>query len=339
MNKVTGGTGIGLAIAKEMVKVHFGEIMVESSVGVGTTFTVRIPVLNQEFIEGIIHTENVDKSAFINNVLVENDEVDLSDIKKKTRKQKDKILVIEDNSDMSQFIRGELGVHYDVEAAMNGEEGFEKALSFGPDLIVSDIMMPYMDGLELCKKLKTDERTSHISVILLTARSSQKSLFEGLEYGADDYLIKPFNHEELLLRIRNMIESRKKIREKFAGHLSVEPKNIEITSLDEKLLQKAIDIIEQHMDDPDFSVETFSDLMAMHRVSLYHKLKSLTNLSTREFITVIRLKRAAQFLRESGMSVIEVSYQIGCKDPSHFTKLFKKQFGKSPKEYRKESKN
>jgi AraC-like DNA-binding protein len=136
-----------------------------------------------------------------------------------------------------------------------------------------------------------------------------------------------------------MIEARKKIREKFAGFLTVEPKKIEIRSLDEKLIQKAIDIIEQHMDDSDFSVETFSNLMAMHRVSLYNKIKSLTNLSTREFITVIRLKRAAQLLRESGLTITEITYEVGLKDPSHFTKLFKKQFSKSPKEYMKEFKD
>ena len=196
--------------------------------------------------------------------------------------------------------------------------------------------MPHMDGNELCRKLKTDERTSHIGVILLTARSSQESMIAGLENGADDYLTKPFNREELLLRIHNMIGTRKKIRAKFAGLIKVEPKQIAITSVDQKLMERAIEIIEQHMDDEEFSVETFSSLVGMNRVSLYHKIKSLTNLSTREFFTVIRLKRAAQLLRESGLSVTEISYQVGFKDPSHFSKLFKKQFGKTPKEYLKE---
>jgi len=339
LNKSEGGTGIGLSITKDMVKIHLGEIFVESSLGVGTTFTVRIPIMNKEMVDGILYVESVDKSEFINHVLVKKDDSELLDSKRTLKKDKDKILIIEDNLDMRQYIKGELICNYDVEEALDGEEGFEKAINYGPDLIISDIMMPNMDGIDLCKKIKTDERTSHISVILLTAKSSKESLVEGLEYGADDYITKPFNQDELLLRIHNMMETRKKIREKFIGSLKLEPKNIEITSLDKKLIQKAIDIIEEHMDDEDFSVEIFSDLMAMHRVSLYNKIKSLTNLTTREFITVIRLKRAAQLLRESGLSITEIAYEVGFKDPSHFTKLFKKQFYKSPREYIKEMKN
>jgi signal transduction histidine kinase/DNA-binding response OmpR family regulator/ligand-binding sensor domain-containing protein len=333
----SGGTGIGLAVAREMVKIHFGEISVESALGIGTTFKVRIPLMNRDMIEGIIHHETINKSEFIKPVSVEKNEPDIPVNQTQTKNQKDKLLIIEDNADMRRYIRDELITEYNVEESIDGEEGFEKALSYGPDIIISDIMMPNMDGIELCRKIKTDERTSHIAVILLTARSSQESMINGLENGADDYLTKPFNREELLLRIHNMMETRKKIRVKFTKGIKVEPKQIAITSVDQKLMEKAIDIIEQHMDDSDFSVETFSSLIGMNRVSLYHKIKSLTNLSTREFFTVIRLKRSAQLLKESGMSVTEIAYQVGFKDPSHFSKLFKKQFGVSPKEFIKES--
>jgi YesN/AraC family two-component response regulator len=251
-------------------------------------------------------------------------------------KDRSKILIIEDNADMRQFIRSDLNKDYEIMEAIDGVDGFEKALSFDPDLIISDIMMPQMDGIELCKKIKLDERTSHIAVILLTARSSHENMLEGLETGADDYLGKPFNNDELKLRIHNIIETRKKIRERYGNLLNIEPKSIAITSVEQKLIEKAIEIIEQHMDDADFNVETFSSLMGMNRVSLHHKIKSLTNLAPREFFTMIRLKRAGQLLKESGLTITEIAYQVGFKDPSHFSKLFKKQFGMSPKEFIKE---
>jgi YesN/AraC family two-component response regulator len=200
-----------------------------------------------------------------------------------------------------------------------------------------DVMMPQMDGLEFCKRIKTDERTSHISVILLTARSSQENKMEGFETGADDYLVKPFDGKELLLRIHNILETRKRLREKFGRLLNIEPNSVEITSVDQKFLKRAIGIIEEHIDDSEFSVESFSKLVGMSRVSLYNKLKSLTNHSVQEFIFVIRLKRAAQLLKESGMTVTEIAYSVGFKDPSHFSKLFKKQFGISPKAYIKDN--
>ena len=337
LKNTAGGTGIGLAVVKEMVKIHHGEISVQSKPGEGTTFSLKIPVLDYDLIDQIVNSEMIEKSEYIKPQHVEINDEELSFKDHGKNKKESKILIVEDNSDMRQYIGSNLIDKYEIMEAVDGVDGFEKALSFGPDLIISDIMMPLMDGIELCKKIKTDEQTSHIAVILLTARSSQKDLLTGLETGADDYLAKPFNSEELQLRIHNIIETRKRFREKFSISQQVEPKNIAITSVDQKLMQKALDIIEEHMDDAEFSVETFSSLIGMNRVSLYHKIKSLTNLTTREFFTVIRLKRAAQLLKESGLSVTEIAYQVGFKDPSHFSKLFKKQFGKSPKEYIKES--
>jgi signal transduction histidine kinase/DNA-binding response OmpR family regulator/ligand-binding sensor domain-containing protein len=326
---ITGGTGIGLSVAKEMVKIHFGEIDVESTPGAGTTFYVKIPIIDQEMIDGISNVILVDKSDYVVNI----QPVLQTNCGNNDSKDRSKILIIEDNSDMRQFISSELNKDYEVLEAIDGIDGFEKALSFDPDLIISDIMMPQMDGIELCKKVKLDERTSHISVILLTARSSHENMLEGLETGADDYLGKPFNSDELKLRIHNIIETRKKIRERYGNLLNIEPKSIAITSVEQKLIEKAIEIIEQHMDDADFNVETFSSLMGMNRVSLHHKIKLLTNLAPREFFTMIRLKRAGQLLKESGLTVTEIAYQVGFKDPSHFSKLFKKQFGMSPKEF------
>jgi signal transduction histidine kinase/DNA-binding response OmpR family regulator/ligand-binding sensor domain-containing protein len=331
---ITGGTGIGLSVAKEMVKIHLGDLKVESRLGAGTTFYVNIPVLAQETIGDIINSYTINKKDYFKENLVrENTQPSETG----TGRDKGKILIVEDNADMREFIKSDLIEIYEVMEAIDGIDGFEKTLTFGPDVIVSDIMMPRMDGIELCKKIKLDERTSHISVMLLTARSSKENMLAGLETGADDYLGKPFNSEELKLRIRNIIETRNKIRERFGSSLKVEPKNIAITSVDEKLIERAIEIIEQHMDDAEFSVETFSNLLGMNRVSLYHKIKSLTNLSPREFFTTIRLKRAAQLIKESGLTITEIAYKVGFKDSSHFSKLFKKQFGKTPKEFMKES--
>lgn len=329
---ISGGTGIGLSVAKEMVEIHFGDIFVESILNAGTTFYFRIPIINQGMIDGVVNSGIIDKSNYVINTLSE-DENDNNTGENKP--SKNKILIVEDNADMRQFIKCDLIQDYDIIEAIDGIDGFKKAVSFDPDLIVSDIMMPLMDGIELCKKIKLDERTCHISVMLLTARSSRENMLEGLETGADDYLGKPFNSEELKLRIHNIIETRNKIREKFCNMLNIEPQNIAITSVDKKLIEKAIEIIEQHMDDADFNVETFSNLIGMHRVSLYNKIKSITNLSPREFFTMVRLKRAEQLLKESGLTVTEIAYQVGFKDPSHFSKLFKKQFGVSPKEFMK----
>lgn len=336
-----GGTGIGLSVAKEMVEIHGGRIRVESSEGIGTSFFISIPIPDEDL--AVISPENklTNQADFIKMKYPgdedENEGLDaLSEEDAQSTPGKNKILIVEDHADMRHYLKQELEGEYEIFEAVNGEDGLNKAMKHNPDLIISDIMMPLMDGLEFCKKIKTDERTSHISVILLTARSSQENKMEGFETGADDYLVKPFDGKELLLRIHNILETRRKLREKFGKSLNIEPNSIEITSVDQKFLKRAIEIIEEHIDDSEFSVETYSKLVGMSRVSLYNKLKSLTNHSVQEFIFVIRLKRAAQLLKESGMTVTEIAYSVGFKDPSHFSKLFKKQFGVSPKAYIKE---
>jgi signal transduction histidine kinase/DNA-binding response OmpR family regulator/ligand-binding sensor domain-containing protein len=331
-----GGTGIGLSVTKEMVKIHGGKIKVDSSEGIGTSFIIKLPIIYEEIFEKVVEQDLVDKSEFIKLKFPENDSaesIEISENELQNKEGKSKILVVEDHADMREYLREELENEYEIMDAVNGEDGLKKALTFGPDLILSDIMMPQMDGIEFCKKIKTDERTSHIAIILLTARSSQEHKIEGFETGADDYIVKPFHSKELQIKIHNIIETRKKLREKFSKLLQIEPSSIEITSVDQKFLKRAIDLIEKHIDDTEFSVEVFSKEIGMSRVSLYNKLKSLTNYSVQEFIFAIRLKRAAQLLRESGMSVTEIAYNVGFKDPSHFSKLFKKQFGVSPKSY------
>ncbi|MDP4195302.1 MAG: response regulator [Bacteroidota bacterium] len=345
LKTAVGGTGIGLSVTKDMVEKHGGKIRVESTEGVGTAFIVKIPIITEELFDGVDESDLINRSQFISSKFPEN-EVELIETASSSakngeeNKNKPKVLVVEDNTDMRHYIKGELENEFDIIEAINGQDALEKALNCNPEIILSDIMMPQMDGIELCKKIKTNEMTSHIAVVLLTARSSQEYKMEGLETGADDYLTKPFYGAELLLRIRNIIETRTKLRKKLGKALvEIEPNSIEITSVDQKFLKRAIDIIEEHMDDSEFNVETFSKLIGMSRVSLYNKLKSLTDHSVQEFVFAIRLKRAAQLIKESGMTITEISYSVGFKDPSHFSKLFKKQFGVPPKAFLKKEEN
>lgn len=335
-----GGTGIGLSVVKEMVEIHGGEINVESSEGVGTSFTVKIPIINEICFNNNTSIEITDFSELTKFKYLDlnNDEVENINISKNNFINKSKIMIVEDHNEMREYIKEELISDYEIMEAVNGEDALDKAPTFGPEIIISDIMMPKMNGIEFCKAIKSDERTSHIAVILLTARSSHENKMEGLEMGADDYIVKPFYGKELKSKIHNILETRKKLRAKFDKYFEVEPSKIEITSVDQIFMKKAIEIIEKHIDDSDFNVETFSKLVGMSRVSLYNKLKSLTNHSVQEFIFIIRLKRAAQLLKESGMTITEIAYSVGFKDPSHFSKLFKKQFGVSPKFYNTQEK-
>jgi DNA-binding response OmpR family regulator len=202
-----------------------------------------------------------------------------------------------------------------------------------PDLIISDIMMPGMDGMELCRRLKTDERTSHIPIILLTARAGEASKLEGLETGADDYLTKPFHAEELTVRVKNLIEQRAKLRECFSKKISVQPKDIAVTSTDEKFLQRALQIMEDKIGDPEFDVETFSKEMGMSRTQLHRKLKALTDQSPSDFMRIIRLKRAATLLEGQVGNISEVAFLVGFNSLTYFTRTFKQYFGKTPSDY------
>jgi DNA-binding response OmpR family regulator len=208
-----------------------------------------------------------------------------------------------------------------------------------PDLIVSDIMMPVLDGIELCKQIKTTKQTSHIPVILLTAKSSNEQIVIGLENGADDYVTKPFNFEILLSRIKNLIKQRESMRRAFNKQIEVEPAEITITSLDEKLIQKAIALIDKNMANPDFSVEELSKELGMSRVHLYKKLTSITGKTPIEFIRTLRLKRAAQLLKKSQLSVSEIAYEVGFNNPKYFAKYFKTEFNKLPSQYASDFKN
>jgi YesN/AraC family two-component response regulator len=240
------------------------------------------------------------------------------------------LLVVEDNPDVTTHIGSFLDHDYRIITAINGNEGAKRALECYPDLIISDVMMPEMDGFELCKKIKSDENTSHIPVILLTAKADLDSKIEGLEFGADDYISKPFEADELKVRSKNLIEQRRKLREKFIRLIDVKPAEIAATSLDEQFLKRLLDVFENHITESNFSTDDFAREVGMSRMHLNRKLQALTNHSTHEFIRLLRLKRAAQLLKQPSGSVSEIAYMVGYNNTSHFAKAFRKIFGKSP---------
>ncbi|HVI44666.1 MAG TPA: two-component regulator propeller domain-containing protein [Chitinophaga sp.] len=317
------GTGIGLAITKEFVKLHHGVITVKSAPGHGTRFTVRIPA------KKICDTAMRSTTPLI----TEEDATQmLSEETRKNGKMKT-ILLVEDNEDLRFYLKDNLRSKYHIEEATNGQEGWEKVKRCNPDLIVSDIMMPLLDGIDLVKNIRTETETAHIPVILLTAVGDESRQLQAFSAGANDYIIKPFTFEILDSRIKNLLAQQKLLQKRFQKQIEVNPAEITVTSVDETFLQHALDVIEKQMDNPDFSVEDFSAAMYMNRVTLYRKILALTGRSPLEFIRSIRLKRAAQLLEKSGMTVAEIAYKVGFNNPKQFSKCFKEEFKVLPSQY------
>ncbi|GAH78843.1 unnamed protein product, partial [marine sediment metagenome] len=240
------------------------------------------------------------------------------------------VLTVEDHADIRIHIREHLEDSFRIMEAEDGVMGLDKAIENIPDLVITDLMMPNMDGVEMCKRLKTDERTSHIPVIMLTAKASVEDRVEGLETGADAYITKPFNIKELEVRVRKLIEQRKKLRERFSREITLEPKDIAITSADEKFLQRAMAIIEDHMADFEFEVRNFQDEIGMSRMQLFRKLKALTDQTPSEFIRTLRLKRAAKLIEQKFGNIAQITYEVGFNNLSYFAKCFKELYGVTP---------
>lgn len=242
-------------------------------------------------------------------------------------------MIVEDNEDIRFYLKDNLKANYHVEEAANGKEGWEKIKQLNPDLIVSDIMMPVIDGIELARKIKSETLTSHIPIILLTAKGSEEKQLEGFNLGVNDYMTKPFTFEILASRIKNLLAQQKLLQKRFQKQIEVNPQEITITPVDEKFLKQALEAVEKNIDNPDFSVEDFSRHMFMNRVTLYRKILSLTGKTPIEFIRSIRLKRAAQLLEKSGMTIAEIAYEVGFNNPKHFSKFFKEEFKVLPSQY------
>ncbi len=338
-DKSKPSTGIGLSIVKDLVNKHAGNISVESEAGKGSTFTVY-------FMKG---TEHFDKNIeFIKNGQPESlqakDEVSGTESGIKNGNKKHSILIVEDNTELRTFIRTILENDYEIIEAGNGIDGLEKAERDNPDFIVSDIMMPYMDGIELLQRLKSNINTSHIPVVLLTAKTAIENKLEGLMHGADDYITKPFSVQYFRARIDNLLEQRKRLQEAFRSRFTLPEKtdsasgeSPSVISQEEIFINKVIEIIEKHMDDSEFTIDDLSADIGMSRSVFFNKVKSLTGLSSFDFIRDVKLKRAAQLLSSGQYMVKEVSYMIGISDTKHFGKIFKAKYGVTPQEYKKMS--
>jgi len=348
--KTNLGTGIGLALTKELVELHHGTITAESEHGIGSTFTVFFPLGKKHLSENEIIEPNSSPSEMEDDLLRDDyflvqDEVSKKEIKTEVTYNSELpvLLIVEDNEDMRAYIKSYLTGSYNIIEATNGKEGAEKAIEQIPDLIVSDLMMPFLDGNEMTNQLKSDERTSHIPIILLTAKASIETKLEGLETGADDFLTKPFDANELLIRIKNLIEQRKKLRSLLSKHIgdTTETRIIKessgkaLSKLDEQFLEKAKALIEKHMADPDFSVELLAQKMAMSRVQLHRKLKGITDYSASDLIRDVRINKAAELLKEGDLNVTQISYEVGISSLSNFAKTFKEKYGVTPTEYSK----
>jgi len=336
--KEGGGTGIGLSLTRELVDLLHGNISVESKPEKGSCFTVTFPVgkdhlKKNEFV--MLKPGDKQDRVLIPELMEEEERAILEEFDEEEEDGKPILLVVEDNADVRAHIYENLNAEFHILEAADGEEGLKKAIEKIPDLVVTDLMMPWKDGVEMTKELKTNEYTSHIPVIMLTAKANVESKIEGLETGADDYITKPFNIDELKARITNLIEQRKKLRERFSQEVKLEPKDIAITSADVKFLDRAIAIIEDHMGDFEFDAATFQEEMNMSRSQLFRKLRALTDQSATEFIRSIRLKRAANLIEQGFGNVAEVTYEVGFNNLSYFAKCFKEVYGVSPSEYGK----
>ena len=315
------GSGIGLHIVKEYVTLHGGEIKVEDNHPQGTIFTVILPIAKTLKLNC---TE--DTSAFD---VEEQFHADMSSVDR----EKNSLLIVEDNDDFRSFLVGCLQEYYQVYEASDGKKALTVLAQQSIHVIISDIMMPVMDGMELCRKIKTDIRYSHIPIILLTARTAEEHILSGLKEGADEYITKPFNLEILLLRIRKLLMWTLKNHDKFKTR-DISPSEITISSLDEQLIEKAIRIVEENMDNSEFSVEELSAQIGMSRSGLYKKLMQITGKSPLEFMRILRLKRGRKLLEGSQMNISQISYQVGLS-PKQFAKFFKEEFGYLPSEYKK----
>jgi signal transduction histidine kinase/ligand-binding sensor domain-containing protein/DNA-binding response OmpR family regulator len=323
------GYGIGLSHTRELIDAHHGYIEVISREKVGTTIRFFIPEIeileeNQKIIAG--STEDL----FINGDSIPADEV------QPLRNKAQSVLIVEDNIDMRSFIKSELKKEYHIIEAGDGLEGLKKAKEFMPDLIVCDVMMPNMDGIELCEQIKSNIETSHIPFILLTAKVDLETKYEGIETGADDYIPKPFEIEYLQIRIRNILESREKLRMLFQKNNVLEPSAVTVTSVDKKFLTSLMEAINEGIPESDFSIHTLESKLAMSHAKFYRKIKSLTGQSGQELLLSMRMKRAHQILSENkGLRIAEVAYMVGFTNPKYFSKCFKETYGFAPSELMK----
>jgi signal transduction histidine kinase/DNA-binding response OmpR family regulator/ligand-binding sensor domain-containing protein len=337
------GTGIGLSLTRELVELYRGEIKVESKPGVGSLFTVKIPYLKHqfkpeefcdpemvkdtatEFTDEIATQEKIPELAKLDTQVIDADE------------SASLILVVEDNSDLRNYITEHLKQDHTLLEAENGKEGFNRAAEYIPDLIITDLMMPEMDGMEMCRLLKSDERTNHIPVIMLTAKADRESKLDGLKTGADDYLIKPFDAEELKIRVKNIILQRQKLREKFRNDFFAAASKEDQIAPRDQLIRKLFQVFEEHLDDADFDIEKLGSEINMSRAQVFRKINAVTGNTPKELLRNFRLQKAARLFSSGHDQITQVMLQVGFNNSSYFTKCFRELYGTTPSEYIKNS--
>ncbi|MEO1013142.1 MAG: response regulator, partial [Bacteroidota bacterium] len=326
------GFGIGLSIAHEIIKLHHGQIKVDSIEGKGSEFTIILPLGKIHFPqESIIASPG---SLPIDPVEKENTDELLKIIDSDSVET---ILIVEDHEELREYILEVLDANYEIVEAANGKEGLRVALEQVPDLIISDIMMPEMDGMEFCGVLKSSVATSHIPIILLTALTSIDDKLVGYDIGADDYITKPFNEELLLAKVKSLLHNRELIRSKFKVDGLILPRNLALTSTDQEFLEKLTELIEAHLDAQDFGANQLSREMGMSHSVLYKKIKALSGMNMVEFIRDYKLRIAKKLLENQSNSVTEVCYKVGYSDRKYFSKLFKQRFGVPPSSFLKKA--
>lgn len=332
---VNTGTGIGLALVKNLVELNRGKITLTSEPGKTTTFSVFLPFNREDFDDDEIFDFKRDADRrtkeLIKTVDARNED---SFYEKKDQKRK-KVLVVEDNQELRDYLAGYLGSDFKVYTAKDGQEGLERCLEKSPDLVVSDVMMDNIDGVQFCRKLKSLPEISHIPVILMTAMASVENKLEGYKIGADDYITKPFEPQLLKLRVHNILNNRSKIIKDFGKNDKVSFKQLTTSKIDEDFLNKVIDLIDKNIDNANFDMESFSKNLGVSSSQLYRKIKGIAGVSPNEFIRTYRLREAAKMIEKTSLTMTEIAYKVGFNDSLYFSKCFKKQYGVSPSKYKK----
>ncbi|NRB53920.1 MAG: response regulator [Saprospiraceae bacterium] len=328
------GTGIGLTYTKELVELMGGRIAAESREGEGTSFTVSLPVrqdVTKPEQPGDYEQTSISEAA------QKEEALSFLPLIKRYQEEKPVVLIIEDNEDIIVYLEALLQADYQVEKAMNGTLGIEKAIEIIPDIIISDVMMPEKDGYEVCKELKKDERTSHIPIILLTAKASTEDRIEGLKEGADAYLTKPFNKEELFVRLERLVSLRKTLQATYSGkdHFVRQVMANAKPNLEDRFLKKLIKVVQDRIDDPELSVNHLCKAAKLSNTQVNRKLKALTNKTPSQFIRSIRLQKALELLENSDLNISEIAYDVGFSDPNYFSRSFSEEFGFAPSKVRK----
>jgi len=341
-DRLAAGSGIGLALTKILVELHNGTIEVQSTEGKGTVFSILIPFKQKNISiseEYPVFSNNFNRGEEMELIEQENNALNTEGKDNLHTSDKPRILVVEDNTDVRIYIKTLLNNDFEISEAVNGQEGFLKAMKLVPELIISDVMMDLMDGFELCKNIKENISTSHIPVILLTACAMDEQRAMGFESGADAYIPKPFNETILKIRVRKMIENREKVKEYFQKNLTFGERKEHVAEIDKTFMAKFRKVIEDNLIDSDLNVDDIGKSLGLSRVQLYRKIKSLTNYAPNELVRIIRLKAAEQLLLQSEKTISEIAYDTGFTSPSYFTKCFKEYFNESPKEYTKRVKH